>query len=136
MNEYNAAVLARISDSNSSLAPNKNLLSSTLKLPCSQALPVEIETEVSRPEATYGTKRTFSINDMFVCHDCINLKPIGRRQCANCIGVGYVQVSRKVSVNLPKDLIEGQRISYAGLGRHDYHFDKNCDLIVRVKITE
>ena len=55
-------------------------------------------------------------------------------QCSTCSGLEYINVDRKVSINLPGGTTDGQEISYPELGRYDLRSGKNGDLIIKIKI--
>jgi molecular chaperone DnaJ len=118
------------------LPPNKKLSESKLKLAAIQGLPTEAEAEVSLKEAVRGAKCTLTINDPVVCNECVDLKPINRRQCAKCKGVTYVFVDRKVDITLPAGLLPEQEIRFHELGRFNLASEKNSDLIVKIHIAD
>ncbi len=118
------------------LPVNKKLSESKLRLAAIQALPTEVDAEVSLKEAVRGASCVLGINDPVTCTQCLELKPIQRMQCANCKGVTYTFAERKVEISLPPGLKPGQEIRYPELGRYNIASGKNSDLIVKVQIQE
>jgi curved DNA-binding protein len=119
-----------------SLPANKKLSESKLRLAAIQALPTEVDADISLKEALRGATCTITINDPVACAECAKLKPINRMQCQNCKGVTYVFVDRKVEITLPPGLVPGQEIRFPELGRYNLTSGKNSELVVKINIVD
>jgi len=118
------------------LPPNKKLSESRLRLATIQALPTEVEAQISLADAVRGVTCTLTINDPVPCEECARLKPINRLQCQNCKGVTHTFVDRKIDVNLQPGLLPGDEIRFAELGRYNIASGKRSDLVVKIAIAD
>jgi DnaJ-class molecular chaperone len=118
------------------LPPNKKLSESRLRLATIQALPTEVEAQISLGDAVRGVTCTLTINDPVPCDECAHLKPINRMQCQKCKGVTHTFVDRKVDVTLQPGLLPGDEIRFDELGRYNIASGKRSDLVVKIVITD
>ncbi len=99
-----------------------------------QALAFETEIDVTLREAVKGCTKEIRIADPKNCLECADWKPINKRQCPNCHGVGYLNVERLEHVELPAGLYDEMEIRKPNQGRYDMRASRNGDLIVKIKL--
>ncbi|MBS1992573.1 MAG: DnaJ domain-containing protein [Cyanobacteria bacterium SZAS LIN-3] len=101
-----------------------------------QALPLEMELEVTLKEAVKGCHRQLTITDPKACEECVSLKPVNRMQCTSCRGVGYFNTDRHVELDLPKGLYDDMEIRKTGQGKWDMRANAYGDLVIKIKIRK
>ena len=99
-----------------------------------QALPLELEMEISLKEAIKGSHKQIKIVDPKPCQDCAGLKPVSRLKCPNCKGVGYSNIERTEEIDLPAGLFDNMEIRKSAQGRYDMRVGRNGDLIIKIKL--
>lgn len=69
-----------------------------------------------------------------VCENCRGRGTIVKSACQSCKGTGYVRRQRRISVNIPAGIDDGQTISLRGEGNHGTNNGPAGDLHVTVHI--
>jgi DnaJ-class molecular chaperone len=100
------------------------------------AMAYEVEVEVTLKEAIKGAQRTIKISDPKPCRDCVGQKAINRMQCPRCKGLGYFNVDRGETLELPTGLYDGLEVRFPERGRFDLRAQKNGELIVKVRLKQ
>jgi len=101
-----------------------------------QALPLEMELDVTLREAVKGCHRQLTITDPKACEECVNLKPVNRMQCTTCRGVGYFNIDRHVELDLPKGMYDDMEIRKTGQGKWDMRANGFGDLVIKIKVRK
>ena len=101
-----------------------------------QALPLEMELDVTLKEAVKGCHRQLTITDPKACEECVNLKPVNRMQCNTCRGVGYFNIDRHVELDLPKGMYDDMEIRKTGQGKWDMRANAYGDLVIKIKLRK
>jgi molecular chaperone DnaJ len=70
------------------------------------------------------------------CSTCNGSGQIIRNPCSECRGQGYKQVQRKLKVNIPAGVDDGNRLRLAGEGQPGANGGPNGDLYVFLKVKE
>ena len=68
------------------------------------------------------------------CDTCRGSGKIIKNPCANCRGTGYVKVNKKLSVNIPAGIDDGERIALRGQGCDGRNGGPAGDLILTVSV--
>ena len=68
------------------------------------------------------------------CDVCRGRGKIIKEPCSNCRGTGYVKVSKKLSVNIPAGINDGERIALRGQGCDGRNGGPAGDLIITVNV--
>jgi molecular chaperone DnaJ len=68
------------------------------------------------------------------CEACRGKGKIIKNPCSNCRGTGYVRVSKKLSVNIPAGIDDGERIALRGQGCDGRNGGPTGDLIITVRV--
>ena len=68
------------------------------------------------------------------CDACRGKGKIIKDPCSNCRGTGYVKVSKKLSVNIPAGINDGERIALRGQGSDGRNGGPAGDLIITVSV--
>jgi DnaJ-class molecular chaperone len=115
-------------------AKAKGITDFGVEQPPSQTPTVEIEIEITLREAIKGCKRTFTFEDLNPCNECINVKPIHRRECPNCHGLGHVSFERSMNIDIPPGSYNGFEIRIPGHGKFNPSAGRKSDLLVKIKL--
>ena len=78
---------------------------------------IEQPVEVTLLEAYMGGSRTFNIQSTEVCSTCHGTGEVGNRSCANCLGQGMVNKTKRIQVKIPAGVDNGSKIRVAGEGQ-------------------
>ncbi len=70
------------------------------------------------------------------CDTCRGTGKIIKSPCTNCKGTGYVKVNKKLSVNIPAGIDNGERIALRGQGCDGRNGGPTGDLIITVMVKE
>ena len=70
------------------------------------------------------------------CDSCRGTGKIIKSPCTNCKGTGYVKVNKKLSVNIPAGIDNGERIALRGQGCDGRNGGPAGDLIITVMVKE
>ena len=70
------------------------------------------------------------------CDACKGKGKIIKNPCSNCRGTGYVKVNKKLSVNIPAGINDGERIALRGQGCDGRNGGPAGDLIITVSVKE
>ena len=70
------------------------------------------------------------------CDACKGKGKIIKDPCSNCRGTGYVKVNKKLSVNIPAGINDGERIALRGQGCDGRNGGPAGDLIITVSVKE
>ena len=68
------------------------------------------------------------------CDACRGTGKIIKTPCSNCKGTGYVKISKKLSVNIPAGIDDGERIALRGQGCDGRNGGPAGDLIITVLV--
>lgn len=68
------------------------------------------------------------------CDACRGSGKIIKEPCTNCRGTGYVKISKKLSVNIPAGINDGERIALRGQGCDGRNGGPAGDLIISVTV--
>jgi molecular chaperone DnaJ len=68
------------------------------------------------------------------CDKCRGTGKIIKTPCTNCRGTGYIKVSKKLSVNIPAGIDDGERIALRGQGCDGRNGGPAGDLIITVSV--
>ena len=70
------------------------------------------------------------------CDSCRGTGKIIKTPCSNCRGTGYVKVNKKLSVNIPAGIDDGERIALRGQGCDGRNGGPTGDLIITVSVKK
>lgn len=70
------------------------------------------------------------------CDSCRGTGKIIKTPCTNCKGTGYVKVNKKLSVNIPAGIDNGERIALRGQGCDGRNGGPTGDLIITVMVKD
>lgn len=68
------------------------------------------------------------------CDSCRGTGKIIKSPCSNCRGTGYVKITKKLSVDIPAGINDGERIALRGQGSDGRNGGPAGDLIIQVSI--
>ena len=68
------------------------------------------------------------------CENCRGTGKIIKNPCSNCRGTGYVRITKKLAVDIPAGINEGERIALRGQGSDGRNGGQAGDLIIQVSI--
>ena len=68
------------------------------------------------------------------CDSCRGTGKIIKNPCSNCRGTGYVRITKKLSVDIPAGINEGERIALRGQGSDGRNGGPAGDLIIQITI--
>ena len=68
------------------------------------------------------------------CDKCRGTGKIIKTPCTNCRGTGYIKVTKKLSVNIPAGIDDGERIALRGQGCDGRNGGPTGDLIITVNV--
>ena len=68
------------------------------------------------------------------CDKCRGTGKIIKNPCTNCRSTGYIKVTKKLSVNIPAGIDDGERIALRGQGRDGRNGGPAGDLIITVNV--
>ena len=75
-----------------------------------------------------------SFQSTTTCDACRGSGKIIKNPCSNCRGTGYVKISKKLSVNIPAGIDDGERIALRGQGSEGRNGGPAGDLIITVSV--
>ena len=70
------------------------------------------------------------------CDKCRGAGKIIKNPCSNCRGTGYIKVSKKLSVNIPAGINDGERIALRGQGCDGRNGGPTGDLVITVNVKK
>ena len=70
------------------------------------------------------------------CDKCRGTGKIIKNPCSNCRGTGYIKVTKKLSVNIPAGIDDGERIALRGQGCDGRNGGPAGDLIITVNVKK
>ena len=68
------------------------------------------------------------------CDNCRGTGKIIKNPCSNCRGTGYVKITKKLAVDIPAGIDDGERIALRGQGSDGRNGGPAGDLIIQVSI--
>ncbi|MFA6947803.1 MAG: molecular chaperone DnaJ [Eubacteriales bacterium] len=68
------------------------------------------------------------------CDNCHGTGKIIKNPCPNCSGKGYIRISKKLEVNIPAGIDDGERIALRGQGNDGRNGGGAGDLIIQVSV--
>ena len=69
------------------------------------------------------------------CTSCHGTGKIIKKPCSNCNGKGYIKVNKRLEVNIPAGIDNGQRIVLRGQGSAGRNGGVNGDLLIEVRVA-
>ena len=90
----------------------------------------------------HGQKRVtqrlggMSFQTTATCDKCRGTGKIIKNPCSNCRGTGYIKVTKKLSVNIPAGIDDGERIALRGQGCDGRNGGPAGDLIITVNVKK
>ena len=90
--------------------------------------------ELTLREAFHGTTRAFEIQLPETCDVCFGTGMDGSELCYACGGSGSVLRRRKIEVDIPSGIREGQKVRVAGKGSPGVDGGKPGDVLLKVRI--
>ena len=69
------------------------------------------------------------------CTSCHGTGKIIKKPCSNCNGKGYIKVNKRLEVNIPAGIDNGQRIVLRGQGSAGRNGGANGDLLIEVRVA-
>ena len=70
------------------------------------------------------------------CPDCQGKGKIIKERCPSCRGTGFIQTRKKIEVNIPAGIDDGQAIRLSGMGEPGTNGGPRGDLLVEVAVSE
>ena len=71
-----------------------------------------------------------------VCPDCRGTGKIIKEKCPDCRGTGYIQTKKRIKVNIPAGIDDGQAIRLSGMGEPGTNGGPRGDLLVEVAVSD
>ncbi len=88
-------------------------------------------------QVAYTQKTLFGISrSIQVCPDCRGTGKIIREKCSSCYGTGYVAKKKKIEVNIPAGIDDGQSIRVSNMGDPGTKGGARGDLLVEVRVSD
>ncbi|MCA8943610.1 MAG: J domain-containing protein [Planctomycetes bacterium] len=81
-----------------------------------------------------GGKREFEIPATVSCPRCGGVGAIGEHICPTCAGIGHVRQHKTVSLSIPTDAFDGQRLRLRGLGEPGEQGGEAGDLYLTLRL--
>lgn len=83
------------------------------------------------------TQQSFfgTMQNVQTCPDCRGTGKIVKEKCSDCLGTGYVASKKKIEVNIPAGIDNGQSIRIAGKGEPGVNGGPRGDLLVEVSVS-
>lgn len=75
------------------------------------------------------------VRNVQTCPDCNGTGQIIREKCPDCYGEGYIKRRRKIKVNIPAGIDNGQSVRIAGKGEPGKNGGPRGDLLVNVVVS-
>ncbi len=88
-------------------------------------------------QVSYTQQTLFGISrSIQACPDCRGTGKIIKEKCPSCLGAGYVNSKKKIEVNIPAGIDDGQSIRVPGMGDPGTKGGSRGDLLVEVRVTD
>ena len=88
-----------------------------------------------RGQVTYTSQSFFgTVQNVQTCPDCQGTGKIIKEKCSSCGGTGYTSVRKKISVNIPAGIDNGQSIRIREKGEPGINGGPRGDLLVEVSV--
>ena len=88
-------------------------------------------------QVAYTQQSLFGISrSIQACPDCRGTGTIIKEKCSACFGAGYVNRKKKIQVNIPAGIDDGQSIRVANQGDPGTNGGPRGDLLVEVSVSE
>ena len=89
-----------------------------------------------RGQVTYTSQSFFgTVQNVQTCPDCQGTGKIIKEKCSSCGGTGYTSVRKKISVNIPAGIDNGQSIRIREKGEPGINGGPRGDLLVEVTVS-
>ena len=100
--------------------------------------PVTCERCKGRGKITVTQNSPFfgQVQSVTVCPDCRGTGKIIKEKCPSCRGTGYVQTQKRIKVNIPAGIDNGQSVRLSGAGEPGVNGGPRGDLLVEVIVSE
>lgn len=95
---------------------------------------VVTEVTISEKESITGTQKTVNILHTEKCPNCNGAKFINGAKCPICKGKGEISLHKKISIKIPQNVKEGQKIRIPNEGNKGQNGGKNGDLYLLLKV--
>ena len=82
-------------------------------------------------QSLFGVARTIQ-----ACPDCRGTGKIIKSKCSTCLGSGYINKKKKIQVNIPAGIDNGQSIRVPNMGDPGINGGPRGDLLVEVRVTD
>lgn len=84
------------------------------------------------------TQQSFfgQVQNVQTCPDCQGAGKIVKEKCQDCYGTGYISSRKKIQVNIPAGIDNGQSIRIAGKGEPGVNGGERGDLLVEVTVSK
>ena len=86
---------------------------------------------ITTQRTLFGMSRVSS-----VCPDCRGTGKIIKDKCPNCFGNGYKLVKKRIKVNIPAGIDDGQMVRMSGLGEPGTNGGERGDLLVEIVVSQ
>lgn len=100
--------------------------------------PVTCERCKGRGKITVTQNSPFfgQVQSVTTCPDCRGTGKIIKEKCTACRGTGYVQTQKRIKVNIPAGIDNGQSVRLSGAGEPGVNGGPRGDLLVEVIVSE
>ncbi len=89
-----------------------------------------------RGQVVYTQQSMFgTVQNVQTCQDCRGTGKIIKERCSDCTGTGYVSNKKKIEVNIPAGIDNGQSIRISGKGEPGVNGGPRGDLLVEVSVS-
>lgn len=89
-----------------------------------------------RGQVVYTQQSMFgTVQNVQTCPDCRGTGKIIKERCPDCTGTGYVSSKKKIEVNIPAGIDNGQSIRISGKGEPGVNGGPRGDLLVEVSVS-
>jgi DnaJ-class molecular chaperone len=95
---------------------------------------VEAQLELSLEEAHRGVRRTLQMQVAEVCSTCKGAGTVNEKPCETCGGLGQVERTKTIEVNIPAGVRDGSTVRLAGQGGAGLNGSQPGDLYLHVRL--
>jgi DnaJ-class molecular chaperone len=95
---------------------------------------VEAQLELTLEDAHRGVRRTLQMQVDEVCSSCKGTGTVNEKRCETCGGVGQVQRTKTIEVNIPAGVRDGSTVRLAGHGGAGINETQPGDLYLHIRL--